>query len=84
MTTLIGVGHSRDQAEAGLDPTHFASQTFDGTTCCGAPAQIVDQLGRYTAFGISRVYVRAPTNMGSLAGNFELFAAAVLPQLPVT
>jgi hypothetical protein len=27
------------------------------------------------------VYVRAPTNLAALAGNFELLAADVLPQL---
>jgi alkanesulfonate monooxygenase len=81
MSALVGVGHSHDQATAGLDPANFASQTFDGTTCCGSPAQIVDELGHYTELGISRVYLRAPTRMGSLAGNFELFAAEVLPQL---
>jgi F420-dependent oxidoreductase-like protein len=81
MSALVGVGHGHDQAAAGLDPANFASQTFDGTTCCGSPAQIVDELGHYTELGISRVYLRAPTRMGSLAENFELFAAEVLPQL---
>ncbi|WP_406815735.1 TIGR03560 family F420-dependent LLM class oxidoreductase [Mycobacterium sp. M23085] len=81
MSALIGVGHSREQAATAIDPANFASQTFDGTTFCGSPAQIVDELGRYTEFGISRVYVRAPTNLASLAGNYELFAAEVLPQL---
>ncbi|OBI40189.1 LLM class F420-dependent oxidoreductase [Mycobacterium colombiense] len=81
MTALIGVGHTREQATAAIDPVNFASQAFDGTTFCGSPAQIVDELGRYTELGISRVYVRAPTNMVRLAGNFELLAADVLPQL---
>jgi len=81
MTALIGVGHTRDQAEAGLDPGKFGSQTFDGTTLSGSPAQIVDLLCPYAELGISRVYVRAPTSMGSLARNFELIAADVLPQL---
>lgn len=81
MIALVGVGHTREQATAAIDPGNFASQTFDGTTFCGSAAQIVDELGRYTELGISRVYVRAPANMGSLAGNFELLAADVLPQL---
>ncbi|BCZ24624.1 TIGR03560 family F420-dependent LLM class oxidoreductase [Mycobacterium senriense] len=81
MTALVGVEHSREQATAAIDPAHFASQTFDGTTFCGSVAQIIDALGRYTELGISRLYVRAPTNMASLAGNFELLAADVLPQL---
>lgn len=81
MSALIGVGHTRDQAEAGLDPGRFDSQTFDGTTLCGSPAQIVDQLGPYAELGISRLYVRAPKTMGSLMRNFELFATDVLPQL---
>lgn len=69
------------QAEAGLDPAKFGSQTFDGSTLCGSPAQIVDQLGPYAELGITRVYVRAPRRMGSLAENFELLASDVLPQL---
>ena len=81
MSALVGVGHNRESAAGGLDPAKFASQTFDGTTFCGSPAQIVDQLGRYTELGISRVYVRAPAGMHSLAENFELFASDVLPQL---
>jgi F420-dependent oxidoreductase-like protein len=81
MSALIGVGHTRDQAAAALDPDNFDSQAFDGTTLSGSPAQIVDQLGPYAELGISRVYVRAPKRMETLAGNFELFAAGVLPQL---
>lgn len=81
MSALVGVGHTRERARAAIDPDKFASQTFDGTTFCGSPAQIVDELGRYTELGISRVYVRAPANMRDLAGNFELLATDVLPQL---
>jgi F420-dependent oxidoreductase-like protein len=81
MSAAIGVGHTRDQAAAALDPTNFRSQTFDGTALCGSPAQIVDQLGPYAGLGITRVYVRAPTRIETLAGNFELLAADVLPQL---
>jgi F420-dependent oxidoreductase-like protein len=81
MTALIGVGHTRDQVAAALDPDNFGSQNFDGTTLSGSPAQIVDQLGPYVELGISRVYVRAPTRMLTLAGSFELFAADVAPQL---
>lgn len=81
MSALAGVGHTREQAEAALDPAHFGSQAFDGTILCGSPAQVVDQLGGYTELGISRVYVRAPSDPGALAGNLELFAAEVLPQL---
>jgi alkanesulfonate monooxygenase len=81
MSALIGVGRNREQAAAALDPANFDSQTFDGTTLSGSPAHIVDQLGPYRELGISRVYVRAPTRMQDLAGNFELFAADVLPQL---
>jgi alkanesulfonate monooxygenase len=81
MSALVGIGHTRDQAEAGLDPGKFASQTFDGTTFSGSPAQIVDGLGPYTELGISRVYVRAPVDMASSTANFELFATDVLPQL---
>ncbi|ORA15468.1 TIGR03560 family F420-dependent LLM class oxidoreductase [Mycobacterium arosiense] len=81
MTALVGVGHTRESATAAIDPDNFASQTFDGTAFCGSPAQIVDELGRYTELGISRVYVRAPTNIGSLAENFELLATDVLPRL---
>jgi F420-dependent oxidoreductase-like protein len=81
MSALIGVGHARDQAAAALDPTYFGSQTFDGTTLSGSPAQIVDQLGPYAELGIARVYVRAPTTIEALASNFELLAAEVLPQL---
>ncbi|OSC32128.1 hypothetical protein B8W69_03320 [Mycobacterium vulneris] len=81
MTALIGVGHTREQATAAIDPANLGSQTFDGTTFRGFPAQIVDDLGRYTELGVSRVYVRAPTNMAGLAGNFELLATDVLPQL---
>jgi len=81
MTALIGVGRTRDQAAAALDPKNFSSQTFDGTTFSGSPAQIVDDFGHYVELGITRVYVRAPANMATVAGNFELFAAEVLPQL---
>jgi alkanesulfonate monooxygenase SsuD/methylene tetrahydromethanopterin reductase-like flavin-dependent oxidoreductase (luciferase family) len=81
MSALIGVGRTRDQAAAALDPENFQLQTFDGTTLSGSPAQIVDQLGLYAELGISRVYVRAPASMETLAGNFELLAADVLPQL---
>jgi hypothetical protein len=81
MTALIGVGQTRDQVAAALDPDNFDSQTCDGTTSSGSPTQIVDQLGSYVKLGISRVYVRTPTRMESLAGNFEMFAAEVLPQL---
>lgn len=81
MSALVGVGHTRGQAEAGLDPGKFGSQTFDGTTLSGSPAQIVDGVGPYAELGISRVYVRAPSEMGSLAENFEVFATDVLPQL---
>lgn len=81
MSALIGVGRTREQAAAALDPDNFGSQTFDGTTLSGSPAQIVDRLGPYAELGISRLYVRAPSRMATLAGNFELFAAAVLPQL---
>jgi len=81
MSALIGVGRTRDQAAAALDPDNFDSQTFDGTTLSGSPAQIVEELGPYLELGISRVYVRAPTRMPTLAGNFERFAADVMPQL---
>lgn len=81
MSAAVGVGRTRDQAAAALDPTHFGSQTFDGTALCGCPAQIVDQLGPYADLGITRVYVRAPARIESLAHNFERFAADVLPQL---
>jgi F420-dependent oxidoreductase-like protein len=81
MSALIGVGRTRGQAAAALDPENFQTQTFDGTTLSGSPAQIVDQLGPYAELGISRVYVRAPASMETLAGNFELLAADVLPQL---
>jgi F420-dependent oxidoreductase-like protein len=81
MTALIGVGHTPSRAAAALDPQNFDSQTFDGTTLSGSPAEIVDLLGPYAALGISRVYVRAPTRMETLADNFELLAAEVLPQL---
>ena len=78
MTALVGVGPHSDDA---LDPAHFSGQVFDGTILAGSPAQIVDQLGPYLELGITRTYVRAPTTMRALAGNFELFAAEVLPQL---
>jgi F420-dependent oxidoreductase-like protein len=78
MTALVGVG---DQADAALDPAKFGSQTFDGTTFSGSAAQIVDEFGPYAELGISRVYVRAPTDMAGLTKNFELFAGDVLPQL---
>lgn len=81
MTALIGVGHTSEQAGTALDPAHFSSQAFDGTTLSGSPAQIVDQLGPYAELGIMRAYVRAPTTMRTLADNFELLAAEVLPQL---
>jgi alkanesulfonate monooxygenase SsuD/methylene tetrahydromethanopterin reductase-like flavin-dependent oxidoreductase (luciferase family) len=81
MSALIGVGRTRGRAAAALDPENFQTQTFDGTTLSGSPAQIVDQLGPYAELGISRVYVRAPASMETLAGNFELLAADVLPQL---
>lgn len=81
MSALLGVGHTRAQAEAALDPAHYGSQTFDGTTLSGSAAQIVDQLGPYAELGISRLYVRAPTDMAVLARNFELLAADVLPEL---
>ncbi|MGO9353794.1 MAG: LLM class F420-dependent oxidoreductase [Mycobacterium sp.] len=81
MTALIGVGRTRDQAAAALDPDHFGSQAFDGTAWSGSPAQIVEQLGPYMELGISRLYVRAPSRMTTLARNFELFASHVLPQL---
>jgi F420-dependent oxidoreductase-like protein len=81
MSALIGVGRTHDQAAAALDPENFQSQTFDGTTLSGSPAQIVDWLGPYAELGISRVYVRTPASMETLAGNFELLAADVLPQL---
>ncbi|HUH68142.1 MAG TPA: hypothetical protein VLZ05_04245 [Mycobacterium sp.] len=47
----------------------------------GSPAQILDQLGPYVELGISRVYLRAPRRIETLARNFELLAAEVLPQL---
>lgn len=81
MSALIGVGRTRDQASAAVDPENFHSQTFDGTTFSGSAAQIADQLGPYAELGISRVYVRAPTNLATLAGNFEHVAADVLPPL---
>ena len=81
MTALVGVGHTRDEAEAAIDPGNFSSQCFDGTTLAGSPAQIVDELGPYAELGISRMYVRAPANMETLAGNFELLALGVLPHL---
>jgi F420-dependent oxidoreductase-like protein len=84
MSALIGVGHTRDRVAAALDPDNFDSQSFDGTTLSGSPAQVVDQLGPYVELGISRVYVRAPTRMPTLAGNFELVAADVVPQLLAT
>jgi hypothetical protein len=65
----------------GKERAKFGSQTFDGSTLCDSPAQIVDQLGPYAELGITRVYVRAPRRMGSLAENFELLASNVLPQL---
>ena len=78
MSALVGVG---DQAEAGLDPDRFGSQTFDGTTFSGSPAQVVDEFRPYAELGISRVYIRAPADMTGLRKNFELFAADVLPEL---
>jgi F420-dependent oxidoreductase-like protein len=81
MSAAVGVGHTREQAAAALDPKHFRAQIFDGTALCGSPAQIVDQLGPYAELGITRVYLRAPARIETLANNFELFAADVLPQL---
>jgi hypothetical protein len=81
MSALVGVGHTPGQADAALDPKHFSSQVFDGTTLSGSPAQIVDQFGPYAELGITRAYVRAPTDMRSLGDNFELLAADVLPEL---
>jgi F420-dependent oxidoreductase-like protein len=81
MTALAGAGRTPAQVAAALDPQNFQSQTFDGTTLSGSPAQIVDQLGPYVELGITRLYVRAPANLAALAGNFELLAADVLPQL---
>ena len=81
MTALVGVGLTPEKAAAAVDPENFDSQTFDGITLFGSPQQIVDQLGPYAEMGITRVYVRAPTNIGALADNFELFAAEVLPHL---
>ena len=81
MSALIGVGRSSQQADAAVDPQHFSSQTFDGTTLSGSPAQIVDQLGPYAELGVTRTYVRAPMEMRTLTDNFELLAAEVLPQL---
>jgi F420-dependent oxidoreductase-like protein len=78
MTALVGVGEHADKA---LDPVHFSSQIFDGMVLSGSPAHIVDELGHYADLGITRTYVRAPTAMATLAGNFELLAAQVLPQL---
>jgi F420-dependent oxidoreductase-like protein len=78
MTALVGVGPHADEA---VDPKHFSSQAFDGTTFTGSAAQIVDRLGPYAELGITRAYVRAPTTMTTLADNFQLLAAEVLPQL---
>jgi F420-dependent oxidoreductase-like protein len=81
MTALVGIGRSREEVTAATHPDNYASQVFDGTTLSGSPNEIVDQLGSYLELGISRVYVRAPARMDILAGNFERFAADVLPQL---
>jgi F420-dependent oxidoreductase-like protein len=81
MSALVGVGHTAGPADAAVDPRHFNSQAFDGATLSGSPAQIVDALGSYAELGITRAYVRAPTEMRALAANFELLAAQVLPQL---
>lgn len=81
MSAAIGVGDTREQAATVLDPTNFGSQTFDGTTLCGSPGQIVDQLGPYADRGITRLYVRAPARIACLTSNFEVLAADVLPQL---
>jgi F420-dependent oxidoreductase-like protein len=81
MTALVGVGHTPGPADAAVDPRHFNSQVFDGATLSGSPAKIVDALGCYAELGITRAYVRAPTEMRALAANFELLAAQVLPQL---
>lgn len=81
MSALVGVGRTREQAVAALDPANYDAQAFDGTTLSGTAAQIVDQLGPYVDLGISRLYVRAPARMRTLADTFELFAADVLPQL---
>lgn len=78
MTALVGVGPHPEEA---VDPKHFSSQAFDGTTFVGSAAQIVDLFGPYAELGITRAYVRAPTEMRTLADNFELLAAEVLPQL---
>jgi F420-dependent oxidoreductase-like protein len=81
MSALAGVGRTRDQVAAAIDPENFGSQTFDGTTLRGSPAQIVDQLGPYVELGITRLYVRAPANLAAFARNFQLLAVDVLPQL---
>ena len=81
MSAAVGVGHTPALAAAALDPENFRSQSFDGTSLCGSPTQIVDQLGPYAELGIKRVYIRAPARIDALANNFELFAADVLPQL---
>ncbi|MEE6177921.1 LLM class F420-dependent oxidoreductase [Mycobacterium sp. 050134] len=81
MTALVGVGDTGDSAVARINSEHYGAQTFDGTTLSGTPAQIVDQLAPYAELGISRIYVRAPARMRTLAGNFELFATGVLPRI---
>jgi alkanesulfonate monooxygenase len=81
MSAAVGVGRTRDQAVAALDPAHFGGQRFDGTSLCGSPAQIVDQLGPYAELGINRLYLRAPARITPLVENFGLFADEVLPQL---
>jgi alkanesulfonate monooxygenase SsuD/methylene tetrahydromethanopterin reductase-like flavin-dependent oxidoreductase (luciferase family) len=84
MSAAIGVGRTTAEADDALDPRHFDAQIVDGAALRGTPAQIVDQLGPYVELGITRLYVRAPQRIRTLAANFEVFATDVLPQLAVT
>ncbi|OBA65021.1 hypothetical protein A5647_01665 [Mycobacterium sp. 1100029.7] len=81
MTALVGAGRTSQSGAAALDPVHYGSQSFDGTTLTGSPQQIVDQLRPYAELGITRLYVRAPRRIWALSTSFELFAAEVLPAL---
>jgi alkanesulfonate monooxygenase len=81
MSAAIGVGRTAVEAAAHLDPEHYGSQTFDGAAFLGSAAEVVDMFGPYADMGISRVYVRAPVRIATLADNFELIATEVQRQL---
>jgi alkanesulfonate monooxygenase SsuD/methylene tetrahydromethanopterin reductase-like flavin-dependent oxidoreductase (luciferase family) len=83
--TLIDDDWERARADAARHLARRYDQPFDELAkkycVLGSAAQCVDSLGRFVAAGVRTFVIAFTAAPGRVAGQFERFAAEVIPQL---